>query len=52
MKDLRKFAGYFLILLLVVNMIVFALNLISVLLFWAVIVIIAIVAYSGLMKKR
>ncbi len=42
----------FMIVLLIANMVLFALKKISVLLFWVIIVIFAVVAYSGLLKKK
>lgn len=51
MKDLKQLAILLLIALLVINLVVFALKLITWVLFWTIIIVGAIIAYSGLVKN-
>lgn len=51
MKDIKQFAVLLIIALLLINLVVFALKLISAFLFWAIILIFGFIAYSGLVKK-
>ncbi len=50
--NLKKTAVYAMILILIANMVLFALKKISWTLFWTIIIIFAIVAYSGLLKRK
>jgi len=52
MKDFKQIAVLLIVVLLLINLVVFALKLISWVLFWAIIVIVAIIAYSGLIKEK
>ena len=50
--DGMQILAYLIILLLIINLIGFALKIISALLFWFVIIVFAILAYSGLIKRK
>ena len=50
--DLKKTLVYLIIAILLVNIVVFALKLISIVLFWAIIIVFAIIAYSGFFNKK
>ncbi len=50
--ELKRILVYLVIALLVINLIAFAAKLINALLFWAIIIIFALIVYSGLFKKK
>ncbi len=52
MTNYKKLAVWLLIAFLFVNLVVFALKLISTLLFWTIIIVIGIIAYKGLNKSK
>ena len=49
--ELKKIAIILLVVLLVANLALFALKLISTLVFWAIIIIVAVIAYKDVIKR-
>ena len=52
MKNLKQLAALMMIVLLLINLVVFALKLISALLFWGVIIVAGFIAFKGMKRLK